>query len=128
MNVKFSFAAAITAVWLTTGSYSTQAETLDDDFATICGWYKSLASEDKYKGFTTENKFTYVFDPKTQSGINNLQLKSFYAALRATQASQRYEFIKAYAEGTLGKNWECPPMQQIMDEFNTLDPYFQYAK
>lgn len=104
------------------------AGTLEEDFVTICGWYKSLATEDKFKGYTTEKKFSYVFDPKLQNSVTDMQLKSFYAALRTTQANQRYEFIKSYAEGTLGKNWDCPPMEQIMTEFNSLDPYFQYSK
>ena len=116
------------ALFLSASVIPTSAETIDEDLATICGWYKSLATEEKYKNFSSENKFSFVFDPKTKSSINNIQMKKFYSALRTTQASQRYELMKAYAEGTLGKNWECPPMQQIMDEFNSLDPYFQYSK
>ena len=128
MKSKPYLALVLSAMFLSAVSSPIQAETLEEDFAAICGWYKSLASDEKFKDFTTEKKFTFVFDPKTQSSIKNIQLKSFYAALRTTQAAQRFEFIKSYAEGTLGKSWDCPPMQQIMAEFVNLAPLFQYAK
>jgi hypothetical protein len=128
MKLKNYLAATITIFCLSTATFPSAAETLEEDFATICGWYKSLTTEAKFKNFSLKNKFTFVFDPKIQSDINNIQLKNFYAALRTTQSNQRYELIKAYAEGTLGKSWECPPMEQIMNEFNALDPYIQYKK
>jgi len=126
MNTKPFFAALLFVV-ISAGTPA-NADSIEEDFTTICGWYKSLATEEKFKDFSTEKRFTFVFDPKTQNTIKNIQLKSFYSALRTTQAEQRYEFIKAYAEGTLGKNWDCPPMQKILNEFVKLDPIFQYAK
>jgi hypothetical protein len=128
MKLTQVLSATITTLLLSASSFPAQAETLEDDFTTICGWYNSLATDAKYKSFTAKKKFTFVFDPKIQDGIKNMQLRSFYSALRTTQSTQRYEFLKSYAEGTLGKNWDCPSMQKIMDEFNALDPYFQYAK
>jgi len=104
------------------------ADSLEDDFTTLCGWYHSLAEDAKYKDFTAEQKFQFVFAEKNQKTIKYTSLRQFYSALRTTHAAQRYPLLQAYAEGTLGKNWQCPPMQTIMQEFLSLDRNFQYSQ
>ena len=107
---------------------ATAADSLEDDFTTICGWYHSLAEDAKYRDFTAEQKFQFVFAEKIQQTIKYTSLRQFYSALRTTHAAQRYPLLQAYAEGTLGKNWQCPPMQAIMQEFLALDRTFQYSR
>jgi hypothetical protein len=109
-------------------SHTASADSIEKDLSTICGWYYSLATEDKYKHFTTEDKFKFVFDQKNQLDIKYMSMRMYYAALRNTHASQRYELMQAYAVGTLGKDWECRPMQAIMREFLTLDRLIQYSQ
>jgi hypothetical protein len=104
------------------------ADSIGEDLDTICGWYNSLATDAKYKSFTVEEKFSFVFDDKSRTHIKYMQIKMYYSALRTTHAEQRYPLMQAYAEGTLGKKWECPSMQTIMREFYTLDPLFQYSE
>ena len=117
-----------TALILMATFHIAAANPIGEDLTTICGWYHSLATEDKYKHFTTEDKFKFVFDQKNQLDIKYISMRMYYAALRNTHASQRYELMKAYAEGTLGKDWECRPMQAIMREFLTLDRLIQYSQ
>ena len=104
-----------------------KGDTIDQDLATICSWYKSLATEEKFKSFSAENKFAFVFNTKIQQDIKNIQMQMFYSALRNTHSTQRYELMKGYAEGTSGKSWECLPMKELMAEFNAIDPLYQYA-
>jgi hypothetical protein len=119
--------AAIPLILLT-ALHTASADSIEKDLITICGWYHSLATEDKYKHFTAEDKFNFVFDQKTQLNIKYASMRMYYSALRTTEASQRYELMQAYAEGILGKDWECQPMKAIMQEFNSLDRYFQYSQ
>lgn len=107
---------------------TTMAATIEQDLTTICGRYETLARDEKFRDFTTENKFSFVFNEKFQQDITNMNMRMFYSALRTTESKQRFDLMKAYAEGTLGKNWECPPMKEIMREFNGIDPLVQYAR
>lgn len=109
-------------------SHTACADSIEEDLATICGWYHSLTIDDKYKHFTTEDKFKFVFDQKKQMAIKYTSMRMYYSALRTTEARQRYDLMHAYAEGTLGQDWECLPMKAIMQEFNSLDRYFQYSQ
>ena len=128
MKNQHPFVAAIAAMSLLLISLVCKGDPIiDKDLSIICGWYQSLASEEKLKDYSAENKFTYVFDAKRQEGIKNMSMRKFYAALRTTNSTQRYELMKAYAQGTSGTNWGCLPMEEIMKEFNSIDPIFQYA-
>jgi hypothetical protein len=115
-------------MYLSVSPHYAKAATIADDLATICGWYESLASDDKYKHFTAEDKFKFVFNPKIQMEIHYASMRMYYSALRTTEARQRYDLMQAYASGTLGKDWHCPPMQAIMQEFIALDRFFQYSQ
>jgi hypothetical protein len=106
---------------------SAKAASIAEDLATICGWYESLSTENQYKDFSLKDKFNFVFDPKTQAGIKYTSMRMYYSALRTTEAPQRYDLMQAYASGTLGKDWQCPSMKAIMQEFNSLDRLFQYS-
>ena len=97
---------AITTVFLLLSPHTSYGDAIDQDLTTICGWYKSLSTEEKFKHFSSEDKFSYVFNAKTYQDINNIQMKMFYSALRNTESKQRYELMKAYAEGTSGKSWD----------------------
>ena len=115
-------------LFLLATSHTVSADSIEEDLTTICGWYHSLATEDKYKHFTTEDKFNFVFDDKNQMSIKYASMRMYYSALRTTNAKQRYDLMQAYAQGTLGKDWECLPMKAIMKEFNSLDRQFQYSQ
>ncbi|KPJ89404.1 MAG: hypothetical protein AMJ53_15770 [Gammaproteobacteria bacterium SG8_11] len=105
-----------------------KADLFTQDMTTICGWYQSLLNDEKYKSATAENKFVFAFEEKRQDEIKSAPIRMFYTALRTTEATQRYDLFKAYAEGIMGKSWECPAMQTIMREFVALDPLFQYSQ
>jgi hypothetical protein len=106
---------------------SAKAASIGEDLATICSWYESLTSESQYKHFTLKDKFNFVFDPKTQADIKYTSMRMYYSALRTTEAQQRYDLMQAYASGSLGKDWQCPSMKTIMQEFISLDRLFQYS-
>jgi hypothetical protein len=122
-----ALATTIIALSLSITMPSAKAASLAEDLATICGWYESLTTESQYKQFTVKDKFTFVFDPKIQGDIKYTSMRMYYSALRNTEARQRYDLMQAYASGTLGKDWQCPPMQTIMQEFISLDRLFQYT-
>ncbi|MCG6970105.1 MAG: hypothetical protein LJE85_10095 [Gammaproteobacteria bacterium] len=105
-----------------------KAASIAEDLTTICGWYQSLTTDDQYQDFTAEDKFKFVFDPKRHIHIKYASMRMYYSALRNTEARQRYDLMQAYASGTLGKDWQCPPMKTIMQEFISLDRLFQYSQ
>lgn len=128
MKINNYLIPIIAILCLPLNSHPSEADTKDQDLSTICGWYQSLASEEQFRGYTPENKFAYAFDDTKHRAIKNMPIKMFYAALRNTDSKHRYELMQAYAKGTLGTDWQCPPMKQIMDEFHSIDPLIQYAQ
>lgn len=127
-TVSTALATVAFALSLTLTTPTVQAASIAEDLATICGWYESLSTESQYQQFTVKDKFKFVFDPKIQSDIKYTSMRMYYSALRTTEARQRYDLMQAYASGTLGKDWHCPPMQAIMQEFISLDRLFQYTQ
>ena len=128
MKHNYISAAGLAILVAISSAQTVIAESIAQDLTTICGWYNTLVSDEKYKNASTEVKFQYAFDDKNILSIHYIAMQDFYSALRTTDANQRYDLMQAYAEGTLGKKWECPTMKEVMQQFKSLDRKFQYSR